>query len=276
MQRKAKSFDNTVINYEINNVSDSRLAFRITLVLLHGAGGDLSAWKKYIKFFSNMGISTIAVDLRGHGKSGRPDKISDYNLEGFAKDIKIVLEKEKIKRFALAGHCFGGMVAITFEGLYPNLAEALVLINTPDKSPKRLKHTIGQKHFGRLLGMIPIIQLRKKEFRHNDFEKYMGKGDWNVLRIYSDITHTSFKSWIYTFQNTAGFDGTSILKKIKRPVLVIHGEKDSIFSVSKAKEIHKLAKKSRLSIIPDANHVLVINKPEELKVEVCSFLLSLR
>ena len=275
MQRKAKSFDNTVINYEINKVPDSKTACGMTLVLLHGAGGDLSVWKKYSKSFLKMGISTIAFDMRGHGKSGRPGKISDYKLESFAKDIKIVIEKEKIKRSVLAGHCFGGMVAITFEGMYPKMAEALILINTPDKSPKRLRHTIGQKHFGMLLGMMPIIHLRKKEFRHNDFERYVGKGDWNVLRIYSDITHTSFKSWLYTFQNIAGFDGTSVLRRIKKPVLLIHGEKDSIFSVSKAEEIHKLAKRSKLSIIPDANHITVINNPEELKQEMCSFVVSL-
>ena len=46
MQKSIKSFDGTHINYSINRKAENFLVF------LHGAGGDLNAWLKYIEFFN--------------------------------------------------------------------------------------------------------------------------------------------------------------------------------------------------------------------------------
>ena len=104
-----------------------------------------------------------------------------------------------------------------------------------------------------------------------DFEKYVGTGDWNVKRIFSDIIHTTFKSWIFTYQNIAKFDAIEILKSIKKRVLIIEGEKDSVFNMLEAKKINSLIKNSELNVIPEANHILVINNPHELQKEIYGF-----
>ena len=53
-------------------------------------------WRNERVFLHKKGISTIAVDLRGHGKSGRPKLLGDYNIEKFAGDIHSIIKKEKI------------------------------------------------------------------------------------------------------------------------------------------------------------------------------------
>ena len=120
MEKKIKSFDGTQINYDISKKeSDSYLVF------IHGVGGDLAAWKKERNLFHKKGYSTIAIDLRGHGKSGRPKLLKDYNLKFFARDIQTVLKHEKIKDFSIVGHCFGGMVTMIFHKLYPKKAKRI-------------------------------------------------------------------------------------------------------------------------------------------------------
>ena len=108
MQKKIESFDGIRINYSISRVSD------FFLIFIHGAGGDLNAWKEQEHFFHKNGLSTIAIDLRGHGLSDRPNSVRSYRLECFAKDIHQIIVKEKIKKFVMIGHCFGGMVTISF------------------------------------------------------------------------------------------------------------------------------------------------------------------
>src|SRR3989344_2413697 len=99
MQKKVESFDRININYSINRVSKKFLIF------LHGIGGDLTVWKKYVKFFNKKGFSTIAVDFRGHGISDKANKKIDYSVENSAKDIFQIIKKEKIKHFVFIGHC---------------------------------------------------------------------------------------------------------------------------------------------------------------------------
>lgn len=272
MQKNVKSFDGVKINYDVYRTSDKFLVF------LHGAGGDLTAWKKERAYFHKKGYSTIAIDLRGHGESERPGLPADYDLENFAKDAYEVIKKEKVSNFVIIGHCLGGVITIMFHKLFPKLAKSYVLISTTYEAPRVLKSLLKNNPFFKhiLSKILKNKYLRKKEFSHVNFDKFVGTGDWNVLRIYSDITNTSLKSWLFTYENLADFKGVEVLKSVKKPVLIIQGEKDSIFDVRKAKKIHSLIKGSKLEIIPNANHILVLNNPNIIEKEIETFLKHLK
>jgi pimeloyl-ACP methyl ester carboxylesterase len=265
-----KSFDKTLINYSIE-----RKKSKTFLVFVHGAGGSLTAWKKERDFFHSKDVSTLAIDLRGHGLSGRPKKIRDYGLDNFAKDIKAVLDVEKIENFILIGHCFGGMVTIEFQKLYPNLAKSYILVDTTSKAPQKLRaaRILSSPVFLILNSLLTIHSLLplKGQNHQEDFDKFAGTGDWNLRRIYSDISHTSLRSWFFTYQHVASFDGSKVLQGIKVPVLIIHGEKDGIFSVDRAKETNALIEKSILDIIPEENHIIVLNSPILVAEKIYTF-----
>ncbi|OIO19175.1 MAG: hypothetical protein AUJ23_02385 [Candidatus Magasanikbacteria bacterium CG1_02_32_51] len=273
MQKQIKSFDGTKINYDLAKVKNNNKY----LVFLHGAGGDLTAWNKERSAMHKKGYSTLAIDLRGHGKSSRPNLPEDYDLENFAKDVFEVIKQEKISEFVLVGHCFGGMIAMMFHKFFPKLAQAYILIDTAYKAPKKL-HWLFHKNLLFVHFLNYILKYKKDkttDFVHNDFAKFEGTGDWNIKRILADIIHTSFKSWIFTYQNISKFDAIATMKNIKQRVLIIEGEKDTIFNVLKAKKIHSLIKKSELNIIPNANHIIVLNNPKEVENEMFKFLQSL-
>jgi pimeloyl-ACP methyl ester carboxylesterase len=270
MKRRIASFDKTRISYDIDrNGSDP-----LTLIFVHGAGGDLLAWKKERDFFHQKGYSTLAIDLRGHGLSGRPASFSNYDLDNFAMDLKRVIDKEKISSFIIIGHCFGGIVAINFQKLYPDMAAAFVLIDTTSKAPQSLRIACYLN--------LPLLRvfnylLSKRQFddklyRYAETEKFVGSDDLDISRLYSDITHTTFRSWIYTYQQLAGFDGQEILKGIKVPTLIIHGAKDQIFGIREASKMSNLISESVLDIVPEASHIIVINHPDELDDRIYKFL----
>jgi len=266
MRKHLKSFDSSKIVYDIKKYSDTYLIF------LHGAGGDFSAWKKEIKFFNSKKISTVAIDLRGHGYSTRPKEFEKYSLDAFAKDVKFVIDKEQIKDFILVGHCFGGIVAIKFEELFPNFAKSFVLIDTTYKSPKwfNIFFKINKRLIKFLGDRLSFFSWSKK--KHANHEKYVNTGDYNLRRIYSDIAHTSLRSWIYVYNSISSFDGIKTLKKMKQKVLIIEGENDTIFSLDIAKKIDKLVQNSDLKIIPKANHIVVMSNPESVSKEIYNFL----
>ncbi len=269
MQKVIKSFDNAIINYDIHRCSGNFLIF------LHGVGGDLTAWKKERSFFHKKKISTIAADLRGHGLSERAASARGYRLESFAKDIHKIIKKEKIHNFVLVGHCFGGVIAMMFHKLYPRLAKAYIFIDTTYKAPKILKG-LNNPFIAHMINAILPGKQRKRSYHHAIFSRFAGTGDLNPRRIYSDIMHTSFKSWLFTYGGLADFNGISILEKMKQPVLIIEGAEDTIFNTLVAERIKNLVRKSKLDIIPQENHVIVLNNPEILEQEILHFVISLK
>ncbi|MFH1409740.1 MAG: alpha/beta hydrolase [Nanoarchaeota archaeon] len=273
MEKWITSFDGTPIHYDIEKGKKSDAC----LIFVHGIGGDLAAWNRERHYFHKKGFSTLALDLRGHGKSGRPHLSSDYGLTYFAKDLYMIIRHEKIKKFILIGHCFGGIITTMFHKLHPRLAKAYILIDTTFKAPEPLRTLFSNyslvRHFLNLL--LKNKHLGRRKESPVDYGKFVGTGDYDLKRIYSDITHTSFKSWILTFQNLAHFNGIRILKSITQPVLIVEGEKDSIFNVLKAQKIHDLVKGSTLRIIPNENHIIVLNNPDVLVKEISSFLQSI-
>jgi len=269
MLKKIKSFDGVKINYSIKRISD------FFLVFLHGVGQDMNVWNKEIKFFQEKGFSTLAIDMRGHGLSERPDLITHYHLDNFANDIYQVIKREKIRNFIMIGYSLGGMVTINFHKLYPKLAKAYILIDTTYKPPKELG-IIKNSFVNHLIERISKNkELNRKLFPKMDYEKFVEKGDFYLQRIYSYIMQTSLKSWFYTFENIADFDGIKVLKSINKPVLIIEGEKDSIFDVKVAKKMHALIRTSKIEIIPKANHFVILSKPEELEKSILSYILEI-
>lgn len=267
MRKKIKSFDGTKINYDIYGKPG-----HMWLIFVHGAGGDLTAWKKERSYLHKKGFPTIAIDLRGHGKSQRPEKPQGYKLEYFVNDIEQILKHEKIKNFSIVGHCFGGMIGIMFHKAFPKKAKSYILIDTAYKAPLKLRklfrsHPLVVRKLNTLLA-----KNNKEKFSHANYKKFTNTGDYNPRRIFSDITHTSAKSWIFTYENLIKYNGIKTMKKIKQPVLIIEGEKDTIFDVKNAKKINKLIKNSTLKIIPEENHIIVLNNPKAISEEILKFI----
>lgn len=271
--KSIKSYDRTEIYYEVAHVSSSSRKF---LVFLHGLGGDLTAWESERNSFHHLGYSTIAVDLRGHGLSGRPNNESSYSLNNFAFDILEVLRNEKAKKVALIGHCFGGMVALSLEGTYPKTSKALVLVDTSYKPPwfgQIATHSLFLQKIVRLIGEhIPEIRLK----HHADFAKFKGSWDWDAKRLLSDILHTSLKSYLLLCDSLCQFNATELLQRISVPTLIIEGTRDSIFPPKVAKELNHRIKKSQIEFVDDANHIIIINNPKDLVIGIQKFLKKIK
>ena len=124
MLKSIKSFDKTRIAYDLHGKAKTN-----TLFFIHGAGGDYGGWSKERKYFHKKGFTTIAMDLRGHGLSERPMLARDYKLKNFAEDVQAIIRKEQLKKPVLIGHCFGGMVLMQYQKMYPNNAKSYILVD---------------------------------------------------------------------------------------------------------------------------------------------------
>lgn len=75
------------------------------LILLHG-GGD--RWQHFLPIIPSLVMRwhVYALDLRGHGKSGRVP--GHYRPEHYVADIMAFLKSQLAERVILFGHSLGG------------------------------------------------------------------------------------------------------------------------------------------------------------------------
>jgi pimeloyl-ACP methyl ester carboxylesterase len=94
------------------------------VVLLHALGSKSSTWDTVAAALAEAGRHVIAVDLRGHGRSGPAE---EYSYRLMADDVLRFLEHRGIKRIDLVGHSLGGAVAMFVAIGAPELVERLVI-----------------------------------------------------------------------------------------------------------------------------------------------------
>src|SRR5271165_903377 len=124
------------------------------VVLLHGLGSCLQDWQPQIAALADR-YTVIAIDLRGHGESGKPP--GPYSMEMLAADVRQVLEKLETGPVHVVGLSLGGMVAFQLAADAPELVRTLVIVNSgPEVVPRTLREhlALGARTWAlRLLGL---------------------------------------------------------------------------------------------------------------------------
>ncbi len=101
------------------------------LVFVHGANVGAWCWEKYfLPYFARCGYHSLAVSLRGHGRSpagGRiPASISDYVSD--VRRVATMLSESPV----LIGHSMGARVVEKYIELYPALGAVLLAPIPPE------------------------------------------------------------------------------------------------------------------------------------------------
>ncbi|HVY72928.1 MAG TPA: alpha/beta hydrolase, partial [Candidatus Paceibacterota bacterium] len=87
--------------------------------------------------------------------------------------------------------------------------------------------------------------------------------------------YNSFRSYLYTSKELVNLDLRGQLEKISAPTLLIAGEHDGIFPVSVSQEMQKQIPNSKLIVLPNTNHVSILNNPPGIANAVLDFLKTL-
>jgi pimeloyl-ACP methyl ester carboxylesterase len=98
------------------------------LVLLHG-GGD--RWQDFLPIIPSLVMrwQVFALDLRGHGKSGRVP--GQYRPEHYVEDVVTFLKRQLVDQAILFGHSLGGWIALLAAAQQKDKVEALILGDPP-------------------------------------------------------------------------------------------------------------------------------------------------
>jgi pimeloyl-ACP methyl ester carboxylesterase len=120
----------TGVQLRIVRWGDTHTLSAAPLVLVHGLASNAMLWEGAAQAFVALGHPVVAVDLRGHGQSEKPD--DGYDMQTVTFDLAKLLEVLAVSGFVrpvVCGQSWGGNVVIELAHQYPQLVRGVVAVD---------------------------------------------------------------------------------------------------------------------------------------------------
>lgn len=115
------------------------------IVLCHATGFHARCWDQVIRHLP--GRRLIAVDMRGHGRSFKPDP--PYSWRSFGEDVAELCRVLGLREAVGAGHSMGGHSVVLAAALAPEAFSSLVLIDPVIRPEEEYGRGPRAPHFAR-------------------------------------------------------------------------------------------------------------------------------
>jgi len=222
------------------------------LLWLHGFMGAGLDWK-YIFNGAPAGFQLIAPDLRGHGASTNPS--GEFSFRQAAQDILGLLDALGIDRIRAIGVSGGGLTLLHIATIRPALVDAMVVVSAPPYFPVEAR-AIQRNASESMFGATELELMRRRHVHGEDqFHQLIAQAR-AFADSYDDVNFTP-----------------PYLATITADTLIVFGDRDPLYPVSLAFELHAAIPQSHLWVIPNAGHGPVFGEAAPRFVETAlSFL----
>ena len=247
------------------------------LIIIHGLLGSSDNWMTISKSFAEH-FSVFMIDLRNHGRSPHSE---EFSVDAMMDDLLEFMKDQQLESAVVLGHSLGGWIAMNFAVRFPEKVDKLIVV---DFAPRKYQNNlIGFLKWLLNWDISRIKSLREadqqleeifkepavrgfimkslKSRRSAGAEKKNGSFEWkpNLEAIYNNLDQVS-----------GYLDEGQMFEK---PTLFIRGEKSDYIQPQDESLIKKHFPKTEIKTIPEAEHWVHADKPEE-SLEVARDFLS--
>jgi pimeloyl-ACP methyl ester carboxylesterase len=96
-------------------------------LLVHGLASNARMWDGVADRLGAADVTALTVDLRGHGRSSKPD--GPFDVPTVAGDLATLIEQLDLDRPVVAGQSWGGNVAVELAARHPDLVRGIVCVD---------------------------------------------------------------------------------------------------------------------------------------------------
>ncbi len=227
------------------------------VIFIHGSGGDREDWGGQLDGLSNA-VTAIALELPGHGESDPPGEAS---VQAYADWVSDFVETLGLERVVLVGCSLGS--AIT---------QQIAL------SPRPWLKAIGLVGGGARLKVLPALldgliaepestvrmigQLCLSPTASSSVQQKVRQG---LATKPAELIHKDFTA-------CNGFDVMQRVHEIGLPTCIIVGAEDKLTPVKYSQFLREKIPGSQLHVIPEAGHLVMVEKPDEFNKCLSGFL----
>jgi pimeloyl-ACP methyl ester carboxylesterase len=99
------------------------------VILLHGFPDTGRLWRHQVPALADAGLRVIVPDMRGYGRSDKPEAVEAYALPALVGDVLAVLADAGAERAHVVGHDWGAAVAWALGALAGERVDRLVALS---------------------------------------------------------------------------------------------------------------------------------------------------
>lgn len=208
--------------------------------------------------------SALAIDYPGCGQSPAPQK-EDIHIEKMADQFIELIKTQNFAPCHLVGHSAGGLIAAVMLAKAPELFKKTLLLDP-----------VGAKGVKFNDVMLPTFEAMKSD--KNLTATIIGSTIYNnnpENSFFQDVivedAFTAVKnvgSWV--LEALDGIDYSALLSTIQKPVLVLHGEHDTLLSMEDSKDLANIIH-GTFDVIPGQGHCFNVEAPEKFALKLQSY-----
>ncbi|WP_327404443.1 alpha/beta hydrolase [Streptomyces sp. NBC_01288] len=101
------------------------------VLLVHGFPESWYSWRHQLPALAAAGFRAVAVDVRGYGRSSRPEDVSAYRMLDLVEDAVAVVHALGERSAVIVGHDWGAGIAANSALLRPDVFRAVGLLSVP-------------------------------------------------------------------------------------------------------------------------------------------------
>lgn len=234
------------------------------VIFIHFWGGSSETWKPVTDIL-NSKYRCIRFDLRGWGKSEKPK--SGYDIMTLADDVQALIKDLQLVDYILVGHSMGGKIAQVIAGRKPKGLRKLILVAPSPASSTILPLEMKDKMIAAYTSLENINETIEHIFMASDLSL---KSKQQVIRDMQQHTDQSRLGWP---ELALEEDFSKYLADIKIPTLVIAGANDIVDPpIRLQKEVIEKISESKMTIIPDVGHLIMLQNPQKVAELISSFI----
>ena len=224
---------------------------------------------------------------RGHGRSSAPVDPERIDIPAHAADLKSVRDHVSDPPCVILGHSMGTQVALEEVHRYPDKVRGLVLIcgsfgkvtqsfrGMPILDfilPKLMDIVEKQPDIVRALwSRIPPEVALKLALRARDVDPDKVHAD-DMIPYLKHMTHVDFPMFLKMLRAAGEHTAEDYLGKIKVPVLIIAGEKDTFTPPALSQYMAESIPNAELLMVKGGSHVAPIEQPDLINERVTRFI----
>jgi pimeloyl-ACP methyl ester carboxylesterase len=223
-------------------------------ILFHDSLGCVELWRDFpAKLSVATGLPVVAYDRLGFGGSDpRADRLSvDFIRREGESNLPALRAQLGVERMILFGHSVGGGMAVAAGGAFSDSTLAVA--------------TVAAQAFVEDCTAAGIRAAGAAFEQPEQFKR--------LTRYHGDKAQWVLDAWVKTWLDPA-FAGWTLdedLRRLRCPVLALHGDRDEYGSSAHPERIARLAAFGRSAILNDCGHIPHREKPERLVAALAAF-----
>ena len=235
------------------------------VVWIHGNTGSCRWFERVMDI---PGYRHLAPDLPNFGRSAPLEGVPD--IAAYAEAVRAFMSALGAGKAIIVGHSLGGAVAMALATAHPELAKALILVDSC--APTGLK--TPETHYPILEMMRTNKALLAQAFRGGVMPTMKDEALFQAL--VDDAMLMVAPAWSGNARALERFDRAAACGKFAAPVLVVRGEKDAIITEAIARETAAAFPAARLELLDGVGHAVLVEDPDRFKKLFVEFAASIR